>query len=32
MVWTYWTSLTILIGAQIGRSTRDAIETERTPR
>jgi membrane protein len=30
MVWTYWTSLTILIGAQIGRSTRDAIETERS--
>jgi membrane protein len=29
MVWMYWTSLTILIGAQIGRSTRDAIETER---
>ena len=30
MVWTYWTSLTILIGAQVGRSTRDAIETERS--
>jgi membrane protein len=30
MVWMYWTSLTILMGAQIGRSTRDAIETSRT--
>ena len=28
MVWMYWTSLTILIGAQIGRSTRDAFDTE----
>ena len=23
MVWMYWTSLTILIGAQVGRATRD---------
>jgi membrane protein len=33
MVWMYWTSLTILIGAQVGRSTRDVLidaETERT--
>jgi len=29
MVWMYWTSLTILIGAQIGRSTRDALEAEK---
>ena len=28
MVWMYWTSLTILIGAQIGRSTRDVLETD----
>jgi membrane protein len=26
MVWMYWTSLTILVGAQVGRSTRDALE------
>ncbi len=25
MVWMYWTSLTILIGAQFGRATRDAL-------
>ena len=25
MVWMYWTSLTILIGAQVGRCTRDAF-------
>ncbi|TAJ26315.1 MAG: YihY/virulence factor BrkB family protein [Reyranella sp.] len=25
MVWMYWTSLTILIGAQVGRSTRDVL-------
>ena len=25
MVWMYWTALTILIGAQVGRSTRDVI-------
>jgi membrane protein len=25
MVWMYWTSLTILIGAQIGRATRDVL-------
>jgi membrane protein len=25
MVWMYWTSLTILLGAQIGRSTRDVL-------
>lgn len=25
MVWMYWTALTILIGAQIGRSTRDVL-------
>jgi hypothetical protein len=24
----YWTSLIILIGAQVGRATRDAIEAE----
>ncbi|MBV8394191.1 MAG: YihY/virulence factor BrkB family protein [Alphaproteobacteria bacterium] len=28
MVWMYWTSLTILIGAQIGRATRDAFDTK----
>ena len=26
MVWMYWTSLTILVGAQVGRATRDAFE------
>ncbi len=25
MVWMYWTSLTILIGAQVGRATRDVM-------
>ena len=25
MVWMYWTSLTILLGAQVGRSTRDVL-------
>ena len=25
MVWMYWTSLTILIGAQVGRSTSDVL-------
>ena len=25
MIWMYWTSLTILIGAQVGRSTRDVL-------
>lgn len=25
MVWMYWTSLTILIGAQVGRATRDEV-------
>ena len=29
MVWMYWTSLTILLGAQIGRSTRDVLINER---
>lgn len=28
MVWVYWTSLIILIGAQVGRATRDVIEAE----
>jgi membrane protein len=28
MVWMYWTSLTILIGAQVGRATRDVLEAE----
>jgi membrane protein len=28
MVWMYWTSLTILVGAQVGRSTRDAFDAE----
>ncbi|MFI5001965.1 MAG: YihY/virulence factor BrkB family protein, partial [Reyranellales bacterium] len=31
MVWMYWTSLTILIGAQVGRSTRDVLDNGRTP-
>jgi membrane protein len=26
MVWMYWTSLTILIGAQVGRSARDVLD------
>lgn len=29
MVWMYWTSLTILIGAQVGRSTRDVLIDDR---
>ena len=29
MVWMYWTSLTILIGAQVGRSARDVLINER---
>ena len=29
MVWMYWTALTILIGAQVGRSTRDVLIHER---
>ncbi|MPZ29617.1 MAG: hypothetical protein GEV13_01235 [Rhodospirillales bacterium] len=29
MVWMYWTSLTILIGAQVGRSTRDVLIQDR---
>jgi len=28
MVWMYWTSLTILIGAQVGRATRDVLEAD----
>jgi len=28
MVWMYWTSLTILIGAQVGRSTRNILEAD----
>jgi len=28
MVWMYWTSLTILVGAQVGRATRDAFEND----
>lgn len=28
MVWMYWTSLTILIGAQVGRATRDAFDVD----
>jgi membrane protein len=28
MVWMYWTSLTILVGAQIGRATRDAFDVD----
>ncbi len=28
MVWMYWTSLTILVGAQVGRSTRDTLEAK----
>jgi membrane protein len=30
MVWVYWTSLTILLGAQVGRSTRDVLEGTRS--
>ena len=29
MLWVYWTSLTILFGAQIGRSTRDVLIEDR---
>jgi len=29
MVWMYWTSLTILIGAQVGRATRDAFDIDK---
>lgn len=29
MVWMYWTSLTILIGAQVGRSARDVLVDDR---
>ncbi len=29
MVWVYWTSLIILIGAQVGRSARDVLEADR---
>ena len=29
MVWMYWTALAILLGAQIGRSTRDVLINER---
>lgn len=28
MVWMYWTSLTILVGAQVGRATRDVVEAD----
>jgi membrane protein len=28
MVWMYWTSLTILVGAQVGRATRDVFEAD----
>jgi len=30
MIWMYWTSLTILIGAQVGRSTRDVLIDNRS--
>ncbi|WP_421995972.1 YihY/virulence factor BrkB family protein [Reyranella sp.] len=30
MVWMYWTSLTILIGAQVGRSARDVLIQNRS--
>ena len=30
MVWMYWTSLTILIGAQVGRSARDVLIQDRS--
>jgi len=29
MVWMYWTALTILIGAQVGRATRDVLSEDR---
>ncbi len=28
MVWMYWTALTILVGAQVGRSTRDVMTAD----
>jgi membrane protein len=28
MVWVYWTALIILVGAQVGRATRDAFDAE----
>lgn len=28
MVWMYWTSLTILVGAQVGRAARDVFEAD----
>ena len=31
MVWMYWTSLTILVGAQVGRATRDVFEADPPP-
>jgi membrane protein len=31
MVWMYWTSLIILIGAQVGRSARDAFDADEQP-
>src|SRR5258708_1613539 len=31
MIWMYWTSLTILIGAQVGRSARDVLIDNRNP-
>jgi membrane protein len=30
MVWMYWTALTILVGAQVGRSTRDVMTEDQT--
>ena len=30
MVWMYWTSLTILIGAQVGRAARDVLVDDRS--
>jgi membrane protein len=30
MVWMYWTALTILMGAQVGRSTRDVLTQDRS--
>jgi membrane protein len=29
MLWMYWTSLTVLLGAQVGRSTRDVLIEDR---
>jgi membrane protein len=29
MLWVYWTSLTVLMGAQVGRSTRDVLIEDR---